>query len=282
MNMENKLIQKQWYIATTIIGSEESVYDLLIEKIRAYKFEEYVDELKIIKSREITIEIFNDSNNPPPKVMRNTKNIEWRVNAKGEYEKKTTREKNKFPGYIFIKMHMDDDVWYMIRNTAGITGFIGSSGKLAKPIPISEYELEDLFDPSKNQDIITYINGNTTSTVISDDNKDLGSIKFNNNSNNVKNEDFKIDEENLKEVEKEIKEVINQEKEDKNNPISEEILDNLKDFKIGNTVKIIDKAYEGLDGLIKDINYETGMIIIEIDLFGKNLTIELKPNQIKK
>ncbi|MGL5591438.1 MAG: transcription termination/antitermination protein NusG [Mycoplasmoidaceae bacterium] len=160
----NKNINKpQWYIATTIMGSEESIYLSLLDKIKAYKFDDLVQEMRMIKYNDITIETFRDGSNPPPKTMRNTKNITWETTPDGRYIKKTYKSVNKFPGYIFICMIMTDEVWYAIRNTPGVTGFIGSSGKGAQPIPISEFELSELFDPEKNKDIIRHVNAASVS-----------------------------------------------------------------------------------------------------------------------
>ena len=49
-----------------------------------------------------------------------------------------------YPGYIFIEMIMTDEAWYVVRNTPGVTGFIGSSGKGAKPFPVTETEIESV------------------------------------------------------------------------------------------------------------------------------------------
>jgi len=43
-----------------------------------------------------------------------------------------------FPGYVLIKMHMNDDTWYVVRNTRGVTGFVGPG---SKPVPLSETEV---------------------------------------------------------------------------------------------------------------------------------------------
>jgi transcriptional antiterminator NusG len=55
----------------------------------------------------------------------------------GKYKKTRIRVINKFPGYIFINMIYDRNVWFAIRNTPGVLGFVGSSGKGAVPIPIT-------------------------------------------------------------------------------------------------------------------------------------------------
>ena len=49
-----------------------------------------------------------------------------------------------YPGYIFIEMIMTDEAWYVVRNTPGVTGFIGSSGKGAKPTPLQPYEVDNI------------------------------------------------------------------------------------------------------------------------------------------
>ena len=57
-----------------------------------------------------------------------------------------TKEKLKkmFPGYILVEMVMSDEAWYVVRNTPGVTGFIGSSGKGAKPTPLQPYEVDNI------------------------------------------------------------------------------------------------------------------------------------------
>lgn len=149
----------KWYIATTIIGNEDVVYKNIEDKIRAYGLNDLVSEIKLLKSREITIWIFDNKNNPPPKSMRNTKSITWETLPGNRYKKTRIREVNRFPGYIYIKMIMTQEAWYAIRNTYGITGFVGSSGKGAQPIPMSDEEVALLFDMSNTQDIINAPDG---------------------------------------------------------------------------------------------------------------------------
>lgn len=51
--------------------------------------------------------------------------------------KKTVKRK-RFPGYVFLNMVMNDDTWYVVRNTRGVTGFVGPG---SKPVPLSEAEM---------------------------------------------------------------------------------------------------------------------------------------------
>jgi len=53
--------------------------------------------------------------------------------------RKVTSEKKVFPGYILVQMVLDDDSWYVVRNTPGVTGFVGAQ---AKPVALSRQEVE--------------------------------------------------------------------------------------------------------------------------------------------
>jgi transcriptional antiterminator NusG len=55
---------------------------------------------------------------------------------------KKEKTKKMFPGYILVEMVMSDEAWYIVRNTPGVTGFIGSSGKGAKPTPLLPQEID--------------------------------------------------------------------------------------------------------------------------------------------
>ncbi len=50
-------------------------------------------------------------------------------------------DRKMFPGYVLIRMVMNDDTWYVVRNTRGVTGFVGPG---SKPVPLDEEEMEDL------------------------------------------------------------------------------------------------------------------------------------------
>lgn len=54
---------------------------------------------------------------------------------------KKTVEKKLFPGYVLINMVMNDDTWYVVRNTRGVTGFVGPG---SKPVPLSDTEMKTL------------------------------------------------------------------------------------------------------------------------------------------
>ena len=52
--------------------------------------------------------------------------------------------KKMFPGYVLVEMIMTDEAWYVVRNTPGVTGFLGSSGKGAKPFPLFDHEIDKI------------------------------------------------------------------------------------------------------------------------------------------
>ena len=56
--------------------------------------------------------------------------------------RKQTVQKKVFPGYLLVRCEMDDDTWFCIRNTPGVTGFVGQSQKGQKPTPLSRKEVE--------------------------------------------------------------------------------------------------------------------------------------------
>ena len=60
---------------------------------------------------------------------------------------KKTVQKKMFPGYVLLNMEMNDDTWYVVRNTRGVTGFVGPG---SKPVPLTEAEMKPLGIKSEN------------------------------------------------------------------------------------------------------------------------------------
>lgn len=58
--------------------------------------------------------------------------------------KKVNAERKFFPGYVMVKMQLNDATWHMVKNTPKVTGFLGGGGK-GKPVPITEKEAESIF-----------------------------------------------------------------------------------------------------------------------------------------
>ena len=110
---ENKV---EWYVVNTYAGHEKKVKEKLEKRIESMDIKNNLLDILIAEEEELTI--------------------------KGDKEKSVM--KNLFPGYLFVKMIMTDESWYVVRNTPGVTGFIGSSGGGAKPFPVSHDEMESL------------------------------------------------------------------------------------------------------------------------------------------
>jgi transcription termination/antitermination protein NusG len=67
--------------------------------------------------------------------------------------KKQTVQRKVFPGYVLVRMDLDDESWYVVRNTPAVTGFVGPPGAKPVPLPISEVE-KILREPEEGEEII--------------------------------------------------------------------------------------------------------------------------------
>ncbi|MCH8991531.1 MAG: transcription termination/antitermination protein NusG [Acidobacteria bacterium] len=63
--------------------------------------------------------------------------------------KKVTVQRKKFPGYVLVRMYLEDDTWYAVRNTPSVTGFVGSG---TKPTPLSRREVERILGVRKDEE----------------------------------------------------------------------------------------------------------------------------------
>ena len=108
--------EKKWYVVNTYSGHESKVKEKLEMRAQSMNMEDKICRVII----------------PEQKV------IEEKDGVQKEKLKKI------FPGYILVEMVMTDEAWFIVRNTPGVTGFIGSSGKGAKPTPLQPYEVENI------------------------------------------------------------------------------------------------------------------------------------------
>ena len=70
-------------------------------------------------------------------------------------------QKKLFPGYVMIHMYMNDDTWYVVRNTRGVTGFVGPG---SKPVPLEDHEMDNF---GIEQQVIAQFEVGDTVTVLS-------------------------------------------------------------------------------------------------------------------
>ena len=108
--------EKRWYVVNTYSGHENRVKENLERRVESMGIQDYL--FRILVAEEPVIDV------------KNNKQVE--------------KMQNVFPGYVFVEMIMTDDAWYVVRNTPGVTGFIGSSGGGAKPFPVSPVEMESI------------------------------------------------------------------------------------------------------------------------------------------
>ena len=106
--------EKQWYVVNTYSGHENKVKEKLEARTESMGMQDYIFRV----------------------IVPETTEVEVKDGVKKEKVKKM------FPGYVLVEMIMTDEAWYIVRNTPGVTGFIGSSGKGAKPTPLLPQEID--------------------------------------------------------------------------------------------------------------------------------------------
>ena len=116
------MAEAKWYVAHTYSGYENKVKADLEKTIENRHLEDEILEVRV----------------PMQEV------VEMKNGAKKTVQKKL------FPGYVLVNMIMNDDTWYVVRNTRGVTGFVGPG---SKPVPLSEAEMKPLGIKSDNVSI---------------------------------------------------------------------------------------------------------------------------------
>lgn len=111
MEQEVSLRKKNWYVIHTYSGYELKVKSNLEKRVASMGMEDKI--FRILVPMEDVIEV-------------------------KEGKKKTVKRK-VFPGYVLVEMVMNDDSWYVVRNTPGVTGFVGSG---SKPTPLMDSEVQ--------------------------------------------------------------------------------------------------------------------------------------------
>lgn len=102
--------EARWYVVHTYSGYEKKVASNLATTVENRGFKELITDIRV------PIEMVTEITDDKPKTV----------------------ERKIFPGYVFVKMVMNDDTWYIVRNIRGCTGFVGPS---SKPIPLSDAEV---------------------------------------------------------------------------------------------------------------------------------------------
>ena len=187
----------KWYVVHTYSGYENKVATNIEKIVENRKMHDLILEVKV--PTEIVVES-KDSED---------KETGERVIVKKEVERKI------FPGYVMVKvavfedeetgdLEMTDDTWYVIRNTRGVTGFVGPE---SKPIPLTEAEF--------------YSMG----------------------------------------VEKKVVKI---------------------DYEVGDMVSIIDGAFEGVIGMVRELDVDNNSVCVVISMLGRETPVDLELDQVSK
>ncbi|ERL66280.1 transcription termination/antitermination protein NusG [Schleiferilactobacillus shenzhenensis] len=105
--------EKHWYVLHTYSGYENRVKANLESRTQTMNMEDFIFRVVVPEDEEME-----------------------KKNGKEVMEKKKT-----FPGYVLVEMVMTDESWFVVRNTPGVTGFVGSHGAGSKPAPLLDSEV---------------------------------------------------------------------------------------------------------------------------------------------
>lgn len=109
-------MEKNWYVVHTYSGYENKVKTNLEKRVETMGMQDKI--FRVIVPEEEETDIKNG--------------------------KKKTVKRKVFPGYVLVELIMTDDSWYVVRNTPGVTGFVGSAGSGSKPTPLLQEEINSI------------------------------------------------------------------------------------------------------------------------------------------
>ena len=174
---------KRWYVIHTYSGYENKVKDDLEHRIAAYDLEDQVVDIKI-----------------PTETVTELK----------EGGKREVKESKVFPGYVLVRMQVDDNSWAVVRNTPGVTGFAGINGK---PTPLTREEYNKIMrrtEPAQS--------ARPRQTTI--------------------------------------------------------------DLEVGEPVRVVSGPLEAFDGVVSEVNAESGKVKVMLTIFGRETPVELGVEQV--
>ena len=125
--------EAKWYVVHTYSGYENKVKATIEKTIENRELQDSIFEVRV--PMQDVVEIKNGS--------------------------RKTVSKKIYPGYVLINMIMDDDTWYVVRNTRGVTGFVGPG---SKPVPLTDDEIKPLGIKTENMEV-SFKEGDTVAVV---------------------------------------------------------------------------------------------------------------------
>ncbi|MCZ0717949.1 transcription termination/antitermination protein NusG [Aerococcus kribbianus] len=176
--------RKQWYVLHTYSGYENKVKENLEMRITSMGMEDYIFQAIV----------------PEEEHIETTKTGKKKVNMV-----------KTFPGYVLVEMIMSDEAWFVVRNTPGVTGFLGSHGQGSKPTPLLDEEVHSIL-------------------------RNLGM--------STKKRDIS--------------------------------------FELGEMVKVVDGAFNGMEGKVEAIDDEHEKLKVTVEMFGRETIAEVEYDQVDK
>ena len=134
MSDDERISGAHWYVVHTYSGYENKVKVDIEKTIANRHLEEQILEVSV-PMQEVT-ELKNGQNKQVARKM--------------------------FPGYVLVKMIMNDDTWYVVRNPRGVTGFVGPG---SKPVPLSEEEIAALTSQTEAGPVVSFEVGDTITVI---------------------------------------------------------------------------------------------------------------------
>lgn len=177
---------KRWYVVHTYSGYENKVKTDLEHRIEIYGLEDKVVDIQI-----------------PTEQVTELK----------DGGKKETKENKVFPSYVLVRMEMDDNTWAVVRNTPGVTGFVGLDGK---PSPLRRDEFDKMMRRGSNRAAAAATAPKRTASNI----------------------------------------------------------------EAGQSIKVLSGPLADFDGVVSEVNAESGKIKVMLTIFGRETPVELTADQV--
>ncbi len=122
MAKQAKNTGRNWYVIHTYSGYEDAVREALLQRIESMNMQDSIFDVIVPKETQIVVK------NGKPK----------------------TEKKRLFPGYVLVNMEVNDDSWFVVRNTPNVTGFVGS-GTIPVPVSAEEFGVIERYLHDDNQ-----------------------------------------------------------------------------------------------------------------------------------
>jgi transcriptional antiterminator NusG len=126
--------EARWYVIHTYSGYENKVKATLERVVENRGIQEFIQEVQVPEEEQVEIK---------------------------DGKKKTVKRKI-FPGYVLVKMILTDEMWYIVRNTRGVTGFVGPS---SKPVPLTDEELALMGVETGWEPVVDYTAGDSVKVI---------------------------------------------------------------------------------------------------------------------